>query len=178
MSRLSPQQIGKVGERLFYKLLVLGSGGKLEAYNPVADEERRDFEVHIKGEYRPILAIQVKCAARLWYDNRKGLARLSISFQVPEGNLRTDRLFWYFFACLDVDSMGFMDPAFIVPSAEIHKHARLGRLHGNQVDFDFVANMAHRSRDRWAPYRVPALDVGKRVLQIIRDSSSKSMKAA
>lgn len=178
MSGLSPQQIGKVGERLFYKLLILGSGGKLEAYMPVADEERRDFEVHIKGKYRPILAIQVKCAARLWYDKRKGLARLTIGFQVLEGNIRTDRLFWYFFACLDLDGMGFMDPVFIVPSAVIHKYARLGRLRGKQVDFDFVANMARRSRDRWSPYQVPALDVGKRVLQILRDSSSESVKAA
>ena len=179
MSGLSRQQIGKVGERLFYKLVILGSGGKVEAYIPVADEERRDFEVHIKGEYRPILAIQVKCASRLWLQKQNRLARLTITFRILERNIRTDRLFWYFFAYLDVDGMGFRDPAFIVPSAEVHKHARIRRHpYGKQVDFNFVANMAPRSRDRWSPYRVPATDVGKRVLQILRDSSGDSMKAA
>ena len=175
---LSPQQIGKVGERLFYKQLILGSGGKLEAYMPVADEERRDFEVHIKGKYRPILAIQVKCAARLWDDKKKGMVRLTIGFHVPEGNIRTDRLFWYFLGCLDLDEMCFMDPVFVVPSAVMHKDARLRRRHGKQVDFDFVANMARRSRDRWSRYQVAPLDVGKRFLQILSESSIKSLKAA
>ena len=179
MSGLSRQQIGKVAERLFYKLVVLGSGGKLEAYIPVADEERRDFEVHIKGEYRPILAIQVKCHTRLWCEKGTKVARLAISFHLHDGNIRTDKLFWYFFACLDVHSMGFRDPAFIVPSAEVHKHARLrGRPHGKQIPFAFVANMAPHSRDMWSRYRVPGKDVGKRILQILRDSSSDTMKAA
>src|SRR5438132_12185220 len=105
---LSPQQIGKVGERLFYKLLILGSGGKLEAYMPVADEERRDFEVHIKGKYRPILAIHVKCAARLWDDKKIGMVLLNNGFHVPEGNIRTDRLFMYFLGCHVFEWMCFI----------------------------------------------------------------------
>lgn len=179
MAGLSNQQIGKVGERLFYKLVILGSGGKLEAYMPVADEERRDFEVHIKGEYRPILAIQVKCATRLWCKSANALPHLIISLRVPESSIRTDKLFWYFFAHLDVTGMGFSDPAFIVPSAEVHKHARIqGPLYGKWVVFDFVANMTPESRDRWLPYRIRTTDVGKRLLQILRDPSTDSAKAA
>ncbi len=179
MSGLSPQQIGKIGERLFYKLLILGSRGKLEAFMPVADEERRDFEVHIKGEYLPILALQVKCHTRLWYGKWRKFARLSISFRILEGNIRTNKLFWYVFASLDVHSMGFRDPVFIIPSAEVHKHARIpGRPRGQQVAYSFVASLDPHARDKWSRYQVAASDVGERVLQIIRESSSDSMKAA
>ncbi len=159
--------------------MVLGSGGKLEAYVPVADEERRDFEVHIKGEYRPILAIQVKCHTRLWYGRGKKLARLAISFRLLKERIRTDNLFWYFFACLDVDAMAFRDPAFIIPSAEVHKRARIrGGPYGKQAAFSFVANMAPHSRDQWSRYRVPATDVGNRLLQILRNASIDTMKVA
>ena len=175
---LSPQQIGKVGERLFYKLLILGSRGKLEAYMPVADEEHRDFEVHIKGAYRPVLAIQVKCHTRLWLAPGTTIPLLVISFRFLKGRMRTDKLFWYFFACLDVDAMCFKDPVFIIPSTEVHKHARIADRPGRKVDFDFVANMARRSRDRWSRYQVAPLDVGKRFLQILSESSIKSLKAA
>ena len=179
MSGLSSQQIGKVGERLFYKLLILGSRGKLEAYIPVADEERRDFEVHIKGQYLPILALQVKCHTRLWPGKWRKFARLSISFRILEGNIRTAKLFWYVFASLDMNSMGFRDPVFIVPSAEVHKLARIpGRPHGKQVAYSFVASLDPHSRDKWSRYQVAASEVGERVLQILRELSSESMKAA
>jgi hypothetical protein len=179
MTGLSRQQIGKVAERLFYKLVVLSSGGKLEAYIPVADEERRDFEVHIKGKYRPILAIQVKCVTGLWYRKGTTVPHLAISFRVRRDHTLTDELFWYFFAFLDVKAMAFMDPLFIIPSAEVSKYsrARKGR-HGDYIEIGFRASMGPQSRDRWSPYRVPAKDLGKRILQILRDSSSVRMRAA
>ena len=176
---LSPQQIGKVGERLFYKLLILGSRGKLEAYMPVADEEHRDFEVHIKGAYRPVLAIQVKCHTRLWFAPGTTIPLLVISFRFLKGRMRTDKLFWYFFACLDVDAMCFKDPVFIIPSTEVHKHARIADRPGRkQVEFSFVARLDPRSRDEWSRYRVAASDVGERVLQILRELSRDSVKEA
>jgi hypothetical protein len=179
MSGLSPQQIGKVAERLFYKLAVLGSGGKLEAYMPVADEESRDFEVHIKGKYRPILAIQVKCVTALWYRKGTTVPRLAISFVVRKDHTLTDELFWYFFAFLDVKAMAFMDPLFVIPSTEVNKYvrARKGR-NGDYFEIGFLASMDPQSRDRWSRYQVPAEDLGKRLLQILRDSSGVRMPAA
>ena len=179
MAGLNSVQIGKVGERLFYKLLILGSAGKLEAYMPVADEEHRDFEVHIKGHYRPVLGFQVKCATRLWTGKGKKPSHLCISFEFPKSRMLVDELFWFVFAFLDVTAMGFKDPVFIVPSAVVYKHARaLSRTDGKQIPFSFRASMAPGSRDIWSPYRVSSSEVGNRILQILRDSPTGSMKAA
>src|ERR1700716_440675 len=64
--------------------------------------------------------------------------------------------------------MRFADPVFIVPSAEVHQHA-IPHLHGDVWHFDFDASLGPKAHDRWVPYRVDTLEVGKRILSIIDD---------
>jgi hypothetical protein len=86
----------------------------------------------------------------------------------------THPLFYYFFAFLDLRIMRFADPVFIVPSAEVHEHA-IPHLHGDVWHFDFHASLGPKAHDRWVPYRVNTLEVGKRILTIIHDfEKSKS----
>ena len=62
MSPISSVQQGVVAQYEFAKLLILTSDGQLEPAVPMTDDERRDFEVHVKGNFRANLAIQLKSA--------------------------------------------------------------------------------------------------------------------
>lgn len=58
-------QIGKAAELRFASLAILGSGGALELVPPLADDERRDFEIHLKHRFGRPLSVQVKVASAL-----------------------------------------------------------------------------------------------------------------
>ena len=63
--RISDVQQGVVTQNEFAKLVMMGSGGRIELAAPLTDEERRDFEVHVHGRYGSALALQVKSAMEL-----------------------------------------------------------------------------------------------------------------
>jgi hypothetical protein len=163
MSPLSSQQQGVIGQYEFAKLVVLGGKGQLEVDEPISDDERRDEEIHRKHRFRPSLAIQVKTSTVLGPSPRR---LLDVRFNVPATHVFTDPAYWYFFAHLDLKTMAFSDPVFIVPSREVHEHARFGKA-GAMLHFSFRASLAERSRDKWAPYRVAQREVGARVLEIL-----------
>jgi len=163
MSPLSDQQQGLIGLYEFAKLVMLGSHGQAEVDDPTSDDERRDAEVHRKHHFRRSLAIQVKTTRIV---GRHFSGELRIRFDVLKAQLFTDPGFWYFFAYLDLKTMAFADPVFIVPSREVHEHARFGKS-GAMLHFNFRASLAGRSRDKWAPYRVSHREVGARVLEIL-----------
>jgi len=89
----------------------------------------------------------------------------------------THPLFFYFFAFLDPHLMRFADPVFIVPSFEVHKHA-IPHLHGGTWHFDFHASLGPKAHDRWGPYRVGTLEVGKRILDVIADLEKSQSASA
>jgi hypothetical protein len=62
---LSSIQIGQAAEWEFYKLLILGSRGRLEATPALADEEGWDLSVHLKGRPETGMLFQVKCVTNL-----------------------------------------------------------------------------------------------------------------
>ena len=142
--------------------MMMGSDGALEVANPVSDDDRRDAEIHVRGQFGRALALQDKTTMRLV---RQGATyRISFTF-----NIRTDRivshpLFWYLFAYLDPKTMAFGDPIFLVPSAAVH--ASLKRRKGKTY-LAFHASMSATTHDQWRPYRVHPADLGKRILQIL-----------
>jgi hypothetical protein len=169
MKGVSYVQQGVVACREFIKLLMIGSGGRLEASLPATDDERRDVEVHLKGRFGPSLSFQVKSARRL-------LRRGRVDYLLIFMNVKPDRViasprYWYFFACLDFKEITFMDPVFIVPSRHLHRAAARGAV-GRLAHFMFQANMLPTSQDTWKPYQVARKDVGRRVLAILNQLSS------
>src|SRR5207302_9316162 len=148
---ISAVQQGILTELLFIILTVLGSDGALEVARQATDDDRRDADVHRRGDFILNLAFQIKSAIAL---RREFTAeKLHIHFQVLASRLVTHPNFYYFFAYLDTVAMRLADPVFIIPSAEVHKHA-VPRLHGDIWRFDFQASLDPKSRDRWVPYRV------------------------
>ena len=140
MSAVSFIQQGIVAQYEFANILTLGTAGRLEAAAPLADDERRDFEIHIKGDYLRSLAVQVKSARNLF--SWEGHKYLRIRFAVASARVVNHPRFFYFFAHLDLHAMVFTEPVFLVPSAVVHGHAR--PIAGMRSAFLFAANMDQR----------------------------------
>ena len=164
---ISLVQQGLIVQQEFAKLLMLGSGGRIEVAAPLTDDERRDYEIHVHGQYGFGLAAQVKSVRNLV--RRRGHPRyIHCKFPIRATRIVSNPYFWYFIAQLDIELMRFADPVFFIPSSVFHKIAD-PRRKGAFWWFVMTANMEKRTRDKWEPYRVDPLQLGKHVLRIMND---------
>ena len=167
--RISSVQQGLIVENEFAKFLMVGSGGKIELAKPMSDDEARDYEIHIRGQYGMGFACQVKSAMSL-HKMSKNVRCINIFFDIAVERLVNSPFYWYFVAYLDPKSMGLADPTFLIPSEDFHRLAAPIQR-GGKWRFSMAANMEAKSRDRWNRYRVGTLELGERVLEISRDLS-------
>ena len=58
-------QQGVITEAEFAKIAILTSNGRLVPTRALADDDRRDFEIHIRRHFRESLAVQLKTAKHL-----------------------------------------------------------------------------------------------------------------
>jgi len=166
MSPISTTQQGVIAEQEFMKLLMLGSDGDLEVSKPVTDDERRDLETHIRGQFTPSLIFQVKSTTHV--DHRFKARRLSIHFPVAKIRLISHPLFWYFFGLLNLDAMGYADPVFPVPSEEVHRHAT-PELRGDTWSFNFGPSLEPDANDHWRKYQHSTKEVGTYILHVLQN---------
>jgi hypothetical protein len=156
---------------------MIGSGGQIEVSSPMTDEERRDMEIHVRGRFGPGLAFQVKSTA---YRHRQGSRNayvINFHFTVRPERLISHPLFWYFLACLDLEAMAFVDPVFLIPSAQVHDHG--GRvLKGGTWYYNVAPSLDPQSNDLWHAYQCSPGAVGGRVLQILKNLPLRVPEAA
>jgi hypothetical protein len=160
-------QQGLIVQQEFAKLVMMGSKGRIELAPPLTDDERRDWELHVRGQFGFGLAVQVKSSMHL---QRKGRVTpiLRYFFQVPTKHLVSSPLFYYFIAYLDPRLMRLADPVFLIPSTVFHKLAYPIR-HGPFMQFHFAGSISPSSHDRWRPYQVNTLELGEKMLEIMAD---------
>jgi hypothetical protein len=158
-------QQGLIVQQEFAKLVMMGSKGRIELAPPLTDDERRDWELHVRGQFGFGYAVQVKSTMHLQKKNRV-VPILHSFFQVPTKHLVTSALFYYFFAYLDPKLMRLADPVFLIPSSILHKYA-IPTLHGAYTQFTFMASMSANSHDRWHPYQVNTLELGQKMFEIM-----------
>jgi|ERR1700686_1234600 len=159
---LTRVQLGVIGQFEAAKVMMIGSGGKLEVTAPYTDDDRRDQEIHARGQFGRALALQMKTTMRLVRDG--ATYRVSFVSRIRRERIVSHPLFWYLFAYMDPKTMAFGDPLFLVPSALVH--ASLRQRQGTTY-LAFHASMSPSSHDEWVPYRVHPADLGKRVLHIL-----------
>ena len=166
MSPLSDVQFSRFAEMEAAKLLTFGRPrGVLEVMVPMTDDERRDLEAHIKEHFRLSAALQVKASYVLY---RLGRApRFQKSFVVKPERLIEDLFFFYFFGYMDLETMAYRAPVFLVPSHIVHKEA-VHQLRGGLIHFNFIASMDPSSRDRWRPYACDPSEVAGRMVRFLR----------
>jgi hypothetical protein len=158
-------QQGLIVQNEFAKLVMMGSKGRIELAPPLTDDERRDWELHVRGQFGFGLAVQVKSTLHVQRKDRVSPILHSF-FQVPTKHLVTSPLFYYFLAYLDPKLMRLADPVFLIPSTVFHKYAS-PRRHGAYTQFTFMGNLDPKSRDRWRPYQVNTLELGGKILDIM-----------
>ena len=169
--RISKVQQGVITQNEFAKLLMLASDGRIELNPPKSDDERRDFELHLKGRFGRSLSIQSKSALQL-FQPKKGRAKLVIPINKMRRRPRGSASFYYFLAWFDPAVMRFRDPVFLVPSIALHRMARL-RQTGRYWHLTFNASLDPTSHDKWAAYQVRQRDLGRRVLRLLAGESAK-----
>jgi hypothetical protein len=160
-------QQGLIVQQEFAKLVMMGSKGRIEMAPPLTDDERRDWELHIRGQFGFGVAVQVKSTMHIQTKGRVSPI-LHCFFQVPIKHLVASPYFYYFLAYLDPKLMRLADPVFLIPSSVFHKYASPKR-HGAYMQFTFMGNLTPNSHDRWRPYQVNTLDLGEKVLEIMAD---------
>src|SRR5437899_13046971 len=74
-------QQGLIVQQEFAKLVMMGSKGRIELAPPLTDDERRDWELHVRGQFGFGLAVQVKSSMRLEH-GRRPTPRLYCFFRV------------------------------------------------------------------------------------------------
>jgi hypothetical protein len=161
-------QQGLIVQNEFAKLVMMGSKGRIELAPPLTDDERRDWELHVRGQFGFGLAVQVKSTMHLQVHDRARTPVLHCFFQVPVKHLVTSPLFYYFLGYLDPKLMRLADPVFLIPSTVFHEHAIPARK-GAYMQFTFMGSMSPTSHDRWQPYQVNTLEVGDKVVDIMAE---------
>jgi len=134
MTVTSTQQ-GVITEAEFVKIVILTSDGRLVPARPLADDERRDFEIHIRRHFLESLAVQLKTSKTLRPHGRSLMLQINFRVAAP---LVTDKRLRYFLAHFDVKAMRYTDPVFLVPSAFFHRHAKHGVGRG-KIQMQFKA---------------------------------------
>lgn len=165
--RISSIQQGLITQFEFAKYTMMGSGGLLELNPPMTDDDRRDDEIHERDKFGAALAMQIKSSLQLHLMSANA-HYLYILFDVAKDRLVSSPYFYYFFAYLDPKLMRLADPTFLVPSAVFHELAA-PRMRSGSWHFTMAASMEPRARDKWHRYRVSRLELGQRILTIVRD---------
>ena len=161
-------QQGVITEAEFAKICILTSNGRLIPTRALADDDRRDFEIHIRRHFGESLAVQLKTAKRLHLHGRS--RRLEINFRMKAPLISDPRLL-YFLAHFDVKARGFTDPVFLVPSPFFHKHAFHGVSRGT-IQLQFKASMELNAKGMWTPFASPQAELGARILEILKSGFS------
>jgi hypothetical protein len=156
-------QQGVITEAEFAKICILTSNGRLIPTRALADDDRRDFEIHIRRHFGESLAVQLKTAKHLRLHGRSRVLQINFREKAP---LISDPRLLYFLAHFDTKIRGFTDPVFLVPSPFFHKHA----LHGigrGAIQLQFKASMEPDAKDMWAPWALPQDELGQRMLHML-----------
>src|SRR5712691_7878148 len=164
---LSNVQKGAIGQFAFLSTALATGGGEVEAYVPVADNERRDAEIRRHLKSTPGVAVQVKVAFSATHYGGPRSQYLRIVFSVRTKRLESDARFLYFFAVYDLSELRLDDPCFLIPSDVFHKIGRDGRPGKGLLWLSITANLDPKSHDKWSRFRVAPRELGTRLLEVI-----------
>jgi hypothetical protein len=134
---------------------MVSSNGVLQLFSPVADDDHVDATAGRRGGL-PAIAIQVKTVREL---DRDGLVEAKADY--PVGQIREHPAFLY--AVLLLPSVT-IDCAWLIPSPDFNRGA-YRVVSGVREILQFRGYPMRE--DRWSTFRVPALEIGPRLLAII-----------
>jgi hypothetical protein len=152
---LDHTQLGRAGELALDLYAMVSSDGELELFSPIADDDHVDATAGRRGSV-PAIAIQVKTVREL---DRSGLVEAKADY--PVGHVREHPAFLY--AVLLLPSVA-IECAWLIPSPDFNRIAYHVSSGGREI-LEFRGDPSRE--DRYATLRVPALEIGPRLLAVI-----------
>ena len=154
---LTATQEGAAGEELVAACVTLSSGGDLELYKPLSDDDHTDITAGRRGKV-PALAIQVKTCLHL---DPKGYAVARMYF----GGARPREHPAFIYAVVYVADLT-VETAWVVPSADFNRLADRGKgRFGKGLELEFMASPVRT--DKWSAFRCSRSELGPRLLSIV-----------
>jgi hypothetical protein len=148
-------ELGRAGELALDLYAMVSSGGELQLFSPVADDDHVDATAGRRGGV-PAIAIQVKTVRDV---DRNGLVEAKADY--PIGQIREHPAFLY--AVLLLPSVT-IDCVWLIPSPDFNRIAYRVRSGAREI-LQFRGYPLRE--DRWSNFRVRALEIGPRLLAII-----------
>lgn len=153
--------MGRVGELALALYAMVSSDGALELFTPVSDDDHVDVTAGRRGGL-PSIAIQVKAAPK---PDPDGLVEATASYAA--GHIREHPAFLY--AVLLMDSAA-IKAVWVAPSPDFNQLAYRVPKKGAEV-LEFRAYPDRE--DRWSRFRVPAMQLGPHLLELIDSLQEK-----
>lgn len=155
---MDKSQIGRAGELAIELYALVTSGGEVDIYAPVVDDDHVDLVAGIRGG-TPTLGIQVKTTPTL---DRSGLVEARASY--PEGQIREDRNFLYSVVLLDGVRI---ESVWLIRSPDFNRLAYRIVDRGKEI-LEFRARPS--GNDPFQAFRIDPLQIGPAIITFIRES--------
>ena len=145
VDKLSSTQIGAIGENHVANMLMITTGGRLAAFQPMADDDGIDLLIYDKKSGRALPA-QVK--SRTVTINRSGTTERSdtVHFELRKATYR-DRPACAIFVLLTEDASAIA-LAWVFPLSDMPKYARSGTITDEAKKYVIRCSRAPNTRDR------------------------------
>ena len=155
---MDKSQIGRAGELAIELYALVTSGGEVDIYTPVVDDDHVDLVAGIRGG-PPTLGIQVKTTPGL---DRSGLVEARASF--PVGHVREDANFLYTVVLLDAVRI---EAVWLIRSPDFNRLAYRIVKSGREV-LEFRGKPT--GRDAFQAFRIDPLQIGPAIVTSVRES--------
>jgi hypothetical protein len=151
--------MGKAVEHLVASMCVLGTGGDLNAWTSIVDDEGVDVMLQ-RRNHPETLALQVKSR----FTTAKGIAeKQRFHTQVRKATFKPKKELHMLFAVVDPSEVA-LKTIWIVPSLKFVKAAPLSP----HLKYKFVASAKPGSKDKWARYLVAPQNAPNHLLNLLK----------
>jgi hypothetical protein len=151
--------MGKAAEHLVASMCVLGTGGELNAWTSIVDDEGVDIVLQ-RRKHPETLALQVKSR----FTTAKGIAeRRRFHTQVRKATFQARKELYMLFVVVDPSAMA-VQTMWIVPSQKFVRAAPLSP----HAKYKFVASAKEGTKDKWAKYLLEPEDAPHYLLGLVK----------
>lgn len=151
--------MGKAVEHLIASMCVLGTGGELNAWTSIVDDEGVDVVLQ-RRKHPETLALQIKSR----FTTAKGIAEKQLFHtQVRKATFQPQKRLYLLFVVVDPAAVA-LETIWVVPSQKFVKAAPLTP----HEKYKFVASAKLGSKDKWAKYLVAPKDTPHHLLALVK----------
>lgn len=152
--RISETQKGSIAENLICNWLIIGSGGRLSPYQPVADDAGVDLLVYDRDTQRTLL-LQIKGRTRTEATTAK---KRGVRFNLRTATFEERPNFYIAGVLLDA-TLQMPEALWLIPSAVVERNAIHSRKDedGNSTRLAVCCSASCTSGDKWCQYRAHSI---------------------